>query len=134
MKTLHFLYLGLLGATLLAVPSRAQEPRALTLTPNVEAMLKDLLKSTDSGGASEAAPSTPAAPPVKAPTPAPTASSKTGVASPTSLRTSSLSTSSLTPSGGLATSSLGGHGLQGGTPRLNDTDWRALFPQAGGRK
>ncbi len=119
-----------LSAVLFTTPVRADDPPApVKLTPEVQALLKDLLKQMDVDPEEtkpQATPAAPTAPPATAP-----ATSSTPVTAPktepapssTSLRTGSLQTSGLQPS-----ASLGGRGMAGGTPRLSIADWRLLFP------
>lgn len=118
--------LSLLSATVfglasLSAPTRADDSEVIKLTPQIQAMLSQLLKAADADAAEEAKPDSPSSTP--APTPE-AAGSQQPKASPlsTALRTSSLRT------GGLATSTLGGHGLLGGAPRLTNEEWRQLFP------
>ena len=122
MKMLSLASITVFCAALLS-PARADEPQAIKLAPQIQAMLAELLKTADGEPAPDAAPANPAPAPDAATAPtakAPVSASNQPV---TSLRTSSLRT------GGLMTSaSLGGHGLSGGTPRLTAAEWRQQFP------
>lgn len=111
----------LFGLAVLSMPTYADEADAPKLTSEQKAVLTQLLKSMDLDGANEQ----PATPPSTAPgDPEKPAKPKQNEPIATSLSTGSLRT------GHLGTSaSLGGHGTQGGTPRMTNDEWRQLFPQ-----
>lgn len=132
MKTLSLVSATVFCATLLPAPTRADDPPAIKLAPQIQAMLAELLKNAEGEPAADAAPANPPpAPPATATTPAATAPAAkapgTAANQPvTSLQTGTLRTGSL-----MTSAPLGGHGLTGGTPRLTAEEWRQLFP---GRK
>jgi predicted methyltransferase len=103
-------------ATLLWSPSvRADEPaapQAVKLSPEIQAMLSQLLKAVDDDTSDNSKPTTPS----------PTEQKVKAATQTTSLSTGSLRT------GGLASPSLGGHGIVSGIPRLTNEQWRDLFP------
>ncbi|HSI14699.1 MAG TPA: hypothetical protein VK961_21785 [Chthoniobacter sp.] len=137
MKMLSLVSLTVLAFAVFSPSAHADEPDAAQiakLVPQLQAMLNELMKA-NGGEAMDPAPATPAAP--AAPTPAatttftPTTSATTALPSTahtsrssrtalgsTALQTSSLRTGHLGPSPSLT-----------GAPRLNDDEWRQLFPQ-----
>ena len=136
MKLLSFISATVFCLALLSWPARADEPQAIKLAPQIQAMLAELLKTADAEPAENAAVAAPAAPatpaasanpppvlPVATPTLAPKANQPA-----TGLATSSLTTSSLRTGGLMTSAPLGGHGMNGGTPRLTDAEWRQQFP------
>lgn len=133
MKTSRLLILLSIFSLMLALtPARAAEPAPMQLTPELQALLADLLKQSQADADPAPAPA-PEAAPAPAVTAAPSAPVKPPLGSNSSLRTGSLSSSglqgaSLTPSG-----SVGGRG-QTGFPRLSKEEWRALFPLAQDRR
>lgn len=138
MKMLSLVSLTVLAATIFSFSARGEEPdpsQIAKLTPQLQAMLKDLLKAAD-GDAADPAPAAPVAPAAVAPS-TPTTPSRPAPASATSAtstahsarspRTSLGSTSLQTSS--LRTGHLGASPSLTGAPRLNDDEWRQLFPQ-----
>jgi hypothetical protein len=130
MKMLSLTSALLLATTVFSLTARGDEPpvpQAAQLTPQIQAMLAELLKAADADAAPETAPTAPPTAPVppSAPTTpaAPATTQKAKAAPSTALSTGSLRTGGLTPSG-----SLGGHGTLGGAPRLTDDEWRQQFP------
>jgi len=123
MKTTHLLLVPILSLTMVLASARAAEPVPQQLTPELQALLADLLKQMQAEAEMD-----PATAPQAAAVPvAPVAPAKPPLGSASSLRTGSLSTgrlagASLAPSG-----SVGGRG-QVGAPRLSKEEWRVLFP------
>jgi len=109
---------------LFLAPARAQEPFPVNLTPEMKALVADLLKETGQA-APEAAP---------VPEPAPAApvaairEAKPPLGFASSLRTSSLAPGSLNGGRLAPSAALGGRGTAGGTARMSTNDWRQLFP------
>jgi hypothetical protein len=122
MKILSLVSATAFCAALLSLPARADEPQAIKLTPQIRAMLSELLKTADAEPAETATPTDPA------PTPSTPPAIATAPGSKANQPATGLSTSSLRTSGLMTSASLGGHGLIGGTPRLTDAEWRQQFP------
>jgi hypothetical protein len=127
MKTTPLLLAPVFSLVLFLAPARAEEPTPITLTPEMQALLAELLKS--------AGQTAPEAAPVPDPVPAaPNApvvtarEAKPPLGSTSSLKTSSLTTSTLTAGSLAPSTSLNGRGTAGGSPRLSNDDWRQLFP------
>jgi hypothetical protein len=121
MKAFSLFSATLLGLVALSLPTHADEADAIPLTPQQKALLSQLLKSMDLDEAKEQ--------PAPPPSTTPDGSDKATKPKHSEPMTSSLSTGSLR-TGHLGTSaSLGGHGTQGGTPRMTNDEWRQLFPQ-----
>lgn len=135
MKILSLVSLMVLTVTVLSQPARGDEPDAAQiakLTPQLQAMLNELLKAAD-GDATDPAPAAPTAPPPATPahlsvSTAPATPSLTSPASGsrsprTALGSTMLQTSSL------RTGHLGSSTSLSGAPRWNDDEWRQIFPQ-----
>ncbi len=117
------LLLPVVSLALLLAPTRADEAAPVTLTPEVQALLAELLKAADAAQpAPEAAPTLDPAPVATEAKPAREARPPLGSAS--SLRTGRLTTSALTGARLAPASSLAGHGMA----RLSASAWRQLFP------
>ncbi len=142
MKMLSLVLLMVFAATVFSTPARGEEPDAsqvTKLTPQLQAMLSELLKAAD-GDAADPAPAAPVAP-AATPAPPPTASARPSAATSTQGATSLTSTSAAShPSGtslgspslhtsSLRTGHLGAAPSLTGAPRMNDDEWRQLFPQ-----
>ena len=138
MKMLSLVSLTVLAAAVFSLSARGEEPdpsQIARLAPQLQALLKDLLKAAD-GDAADPAPAAPFAPAAVTPS-TPTASSRPATASGTSLasaahgarssRTSPGSTALHTSS--LRTGHLGASPTLTGAPRWNDDEWRQIFPQ-----
>jgi hypothetical protein len=133
MKMLSLVLLTVLAATVSSLPARGEEPDAsqvAKLTPQLQAMLNDLLKAAD-GDAAAPAPAAPVAP-AAATAPPTTSSARPSTATSTSLSSrpssTSLGSTSLHTSS-LRTGHLGASASLSGAPRMNDDEWRQLFPQ-----
>jgi hypothetical protein len=106
----------------LAAPARTEEPKAFTLSPEIQALLAELLKAVNATKSEATALLEPE-------TEAPAAQvanrevKQPALGSLGSLRTGSLTTSGLAPTGGL-----GGHGTKSGSSRASEEEWRMLFP------
>ncbi len=105
-----------------AAPLRADELHPAAASADMQALVAQLLQAV-TAAPSEPAPVLAAAPagavaPVPKAIPRATSSLQTG-----RLMNGSLRTASLAPS-----APLGGRGMTGGVARLNDEDWRLLFP------
>ena len=111
-----------LAFALIAAPVRADKPHPAATSPEMQALVAQLLQAVAAAQA-EPAPVPPAAPAAVV-APAPTAIPRVASSLQTGrLVTGSLRITSLTPS-----APIGGRGTTGGIPRLNDEDWRLLFP------
>jgi hypothetical protein len=137
MKITPLLLAPLFSLALFLAPARAEEPAPVNLTPEMQAMLAELLKSM----AQSAAQAAPEAAPVPEPAPvAPTApaasprETKPPLGSMSNLRTGGLTTSNLTGASLAPSASLGGRGTTGGVTRLNNNEWRLLFPARDDRR
>ena len=115
MKILSLASAMVLATVVCSLPASADEPQApqaIKLSPELQAVLSQLLKAADEDTSE-----------VSKPTAVSPAEQKAKAAIPaTSLSTGSLRT------GSLASPSLGGHGIISETPRLTNEQWRELFP------
>jgi hypothetical protein len=127
MKMLSLASLTVLAAMALHPSARGDEPAALQanpLTPQIQAMLAELLKAADID---------PASPPQ--PTPAPAASTTSPNATGPAPAPSNPSATKMIPSsnalhtGSLRTGHLGSSGSLTGAARMSNDEWRQLFPQ-----
>ena len=121
MKTLSLVSLIVLSTTVLSLSARGEEPpvsQTVKLTPQIQAMLAELLKAADADPAAED--SSTGNPATASATAAPAEKIKPPLS--TALHTNSLRT------GGLSTGSLGGHGTLDGAPRMTKEEWRQMFP------
>ena len=118
MKTFPLPSACALAFAMICAPVHAADPQPAAASAEMQALVAQLLQALAAAQAEPAPDSSPA--------PLPAASAPAPRASPratSSLQTGHLSTTSLAPS-----ASLGGRGTSGGIPRLNDDDWRLLFP------
>jgi hypothetical protein len=122
MKASLFFSAVALAFVFIVQPVRADEPHPAATSPEMQALVAQLLQAVNAAQA-EPAPVPAAAPAAAA---APVAKVIPRVAS--SLQTGRLVTGSLRTSSLAPSASLGGRGTTGGVARLNDEDWRLLFP------
>lgn len=123
MKTPPLLLVPLLSFTMLLASARAAEPVPQQLTPELQALLADLLKQMQAEA--EVAPA-PAPAPVAVPV-ASGAPAKAPLGSATRLRTGGLSAGGLAGASLAPSGAVGGRG-QTGVPRLSKEEWRVIFP------
>ena len=128
MKTSKIVLSLFLVGTLSGATARAADPQpAAPSAADIQALMAILNKLAAQAAAAESAPTAepePAPEPAPAPTPAAKAPG-TPATQPlsTALKTGSLGSTSLAPSGGL-----GGHGPAAAVARLTEEGWRLLFP------
>jgi hypothetical protein len=130
MKITPLLLAPAFGLALFLAPARAEEPAPVTLTPEMQALLAELLKSMaqpapEALPVPEPAPVPPAAPVAPA---AATREAKPPLGANSSLKTGGLVTSGLTGGSLSPAASLGGRGTTGVVTRLSNNEWRQLFP------
>ena len=109
---------------LVAAPVRADEPHPAATSPEMQALVAQLLQAVAAAQAEPVPVPAAAAAPAAAVAPAPQTIPQ--VAS--SLQTGRLVTGSLRITSLTSSAPLGGHGTTGGVPRLSDEDWRLVFP------
>jgi hypothetical protein len=119
MKMLSLISATVFFAALFSIPTRAEEPQAVKLTPQIQAMLAQMLKATEAQLGEDAEPADPeTAPAGDAP------KSRSALKEPSAgLSTGGLRTGSL-----MTSAPLGGRGLVGGAPRMTNEEWRQRFP------
>ena len=129
MKTPPLFLVPLFSLTMVLASARAAEPTPQQLTPELQALLADLLKQMQAGAEVDPAPAPEPAPaPQAAAVPvAPVAPAKPPLGSASSLRTGGLSTGGLAGASLAPSGSVGGRG-QAGVPRLSKEEWRVIFP------
>ena len=125
MKMSPLLLVPLLSFTMMHASARAVEPVPQQLTPELQALLADLLKQMQAEAEVDPAP---APVPQSAAIPvAPAVPAKPPLGSASSLRTGGLSTKSLTGVSLAPSGSVGERGLTS-VPRLSKEAWRVIFP------
>jgi len=129
MKTPRLLFIPLFSLTMMLATVRAAEPAPPSLTPELQAVLADLLKQMQAEAEVDPGPEpAPAPAPQAAVVPvAPVAPAKPPLGTASSLRTGSLSTGGLAGASLAPSGSVGGRG-QTGAPRLSKEEWRVVFP------